>query len=147
MLASRLCVMLTGTDDTGMSVTANLVLGQLCRPAAKFGPERESYKSVADTVPLSQIQTQGASERSHLPYLWNVDRPQMPHIIACKRSKHTHEWRKLVFIFIHFISKLYLQYWIVRCISVLSPSTSHQVLLQESIFLFDKLVMHEIVAI
>ena len=30
MFGSKLCVMLTGTDDTVMLMTANLVLGQLC---------------------------------------------------------------------------------------------------------------------
>ncbi len=75
MLCSKLCVMLTGTDDTGMSVTANLVSGQLSRPAAKFGSERESHKSLTDTLSPSlpprthtHIYTKN-SERSHLSHL------------------------------------------------------------------------------
>lgn len=38
---SKLWIMLTGTDDAVMFVTANLVSGQLFRPEAKFGSKRE----------------------------------------------------------------------------------------------------------
>lgn len=72
MWGSKLCVMLTVTDDAVMSVTANLVSGQLCRPAAKFGSEKESYKSlVTDTLsPCTHTYTKKInSERSHLPHL------------------------------------------------------------------------------
>lgn len=57
MLNIKLCRKLTGTDDTVISVTANLVSGQLCRPAAKFGSERESYTSPPDTLPLTLTHT------------------------------------------------------------------------------------------
>lgn len=64
MLDPKLCVMLTGTDDTVMLVTANLVPGQLCRPAAKFGSESGSYKSPTDTLfPLSHIHTREKTKK------------------------------------------------------------------------------------
>lgn len=50
MFGSKLCVMLTGTDDSVVVLTANLVSGQLCRPAAKCSSERESYKSLKNTL-------------------------------------------------------------------------------------------------
>lgn len=40
----------TNRTDHTLTVTDNLVSGQLCRPTAKFGTEWESYKSPTDTL-------------------------------------------------------------------------------------------------
>lgn len=65
----QVCVMLTATDDAVTFVTANLVSGQLFRPEAKFGSERESYKSLTDTFSSDShalAYTQKTNDRSHL---------------------------------------------------------------------------------
>lgn len=128
MLDSRPCVMLTGTDDTVTLVTANLVSGHYCGPAAKFGWERGSYKSLADTLLLTLKHTLSVktNEGWHLPSL-SFSRHRCP-VSAHAQAAYMQTKKAAVFNLQKFsVSNFFFYHEIADSVLVSAPPTLCQV--------------------
>lgn len=128
MLDSRPCVMLTGTDDTVTLVTANLVSGHYCGPAAKFGSERGSYKSLADTLLLTLKHTLSVktNEGWHLPSL-SFSRHRCP-VSAHAQAAYMQTKKAAVFNLQKFsVSNFFFYHEIADSVLVSAPPTLCQV--------------------